>query len=112
MLRGNEAGLPLSAVRALAHDPDREVRRAAYQAELAAWEALAVPLAAALNGVKGYQQAVRVRRGYRDDVEPTFLWNAIDRETLEAMQAACVEAFPDFRRYRAAGRRVAALHLV
>jgi pepF/M3 family oligoendopeptidase len=39
------------------------------------------------------------RRGYRDDVEPTLLANSIDQETLDAMQQACVESFPDFRRY-------------
>ena len=49
--------------------------------------------------MKGYQQAVRRRRGYPDDVAPSLLRNAIDGETLAAMQAACVEAFPDFRRY-------------
>ena len=47
------ATLPMSAVRNLAYDPDRDVRRRAYEAELAAWERAAVPLAAALNGIKG-----------------------------------------------------------
>jgi oligoendopeptidase F len=98
-VRGKTQTLPMSAVRALANDPDREVRRAAYEAELAAWETVAVPLAAALNGVKGYQRALHRRRRYGDDVEPTLLDNHIDRSTLEAMQQACVEAFPEFRRY-------------
>lgn len=98
-LRGEARTLPMSAVRALANDPDRDVRRTAYEAELSAWKSVEVPLAAALNGVKGYQQVVRRRRRYADDVEPTLLDNAIDHETLTAMQRACVEAFPDFRRY-------------
>src|SRR5436853_442600 len=37
-IRGEEQTLPMSALRALANDPDREVRRAAYEAELQAWE--------------------------------------------------------------------------
>jgi pepF/M3 family oligoendopeptidase len=101
-LRGQEERLPMSALRVLATDPDREVRSRAYEAELAAWEEVAVPLAAALNGVKGLQQVLRRRRGYPDDVAPSLLGNAIDAETLAAMQRACVAAFPDFRRYMAA----------
>jgi pepF/M3 family oligoendopeptidase len=98
-IRGEEQALPMSSVRALENDPDRAVRRTAYEAELRAWESVAAPMAAALNGVKGYQQVVRRRRDYADDVAPTLIANAIDAETLAAMQAACVASFPDFRRY-------------
>lgn len=108
-LRGESKALPMSSVRALASDPDREVRRAAYEAELEAWESVAVPLAAALNGVKGYQQVMHRRRGYRDDVEPTLLENSIDRGTLDSMQQACIESFPDFRRYLHAKARALGL---
>lgn len=104
-LRGEAQRLPMAAVRALANDPDREVRKTAYEAELQAWEGVAVPLAAALNGVKGSQSVVNRRRGFSDDVEPTLLQNNITRKSLEAMQQACVESFPDFRRYMAAKAR-------
>lgn len=104
-LPGGTQTLPMSAVRALANHPDRATRKAAYEAELRAWETVAVPLSAALNGVKGFQSLMHRRRGYTSDVEPTLLDNAIDPETLAAMQAACMEAFPDFRRYLAAKAR-------
>lgn len=104
-LPAGEQRLPMSSVRALANDPDRAVRRAAFEAELQAWERVSVPMAAALNGVKGYQGTLRRRRGYTDDVEPTLRQNSIDRATLDAMQAACVESFPDFRRYMRAKAR-------
>src|SRR5205823_5067055 len=68
-----------------------------------------VPFAAMLNGIKGYQQTLRRRRGYTEDVEPTLLTNGIDRATLEAMQLACRESFPDFRRYRMAKARALGL---
>ncbi len=96
---GETKSLPMSAVRSLATDSRREVRKAAFEAEIAAWAETAMPLAAALNGVKGYQQVVRKRRGYANDIEPTLSANGIDAETLEAMHTACVESFPDFRRY-------------
>lgn len=104
-LEGTRQTLPMSSVRALASHPDREVRRRAYEAELAAWESIAIPIAAALNGIKGYQGVLRTRRRYSDDVEPTLLRNGIDAETLAAMQEACVESFADFRQYMAAKAR-------
>ncbi|HTE17508.1 MAG TPA: M3 family metallopeptidase, partial [Armatimonadota bacterium] len=108
-LNGEAQTLPMSAVRALSNDPDREVRRTAHEAELRTWETVAVPLAAALNGVKGFQSVLHRRRGWPDDVEPTLLQNSIDRETLEAMQEACVASFPDFRRYLHAKARALGL---
>lgn len=101
--------LPISVVRALSHDADRSVREAAYEAEIRAWETVTVPLAAAMNGVKGFQNTIRERRHYADAVEPTLRNNAISRGALEAMQAACVETFPDFRRYYAAKARLLGL---
>ncbi len=99
--RGEET-LPMSSVRALANHADRRVRQAAFEAEIRTWEGVAVPFAAALNGIKGFQQTIRRRRGYVDDVDPTLLANGINRAALDAMQLACVESFPDFRRYMAA----------
>lgn len=102
---GERKAMPMSSVRSLASHPDREVRRRAYEAEIAAWETIARPIAAALNGVKGWQRTLRARRRYADDVEPTLAHNSIDAPTLAAMQQACVESFPDFRRYIAAKAR-------
>jgi oligoendopeptidase F len=46
---GEAQTLPMSAVRALSNDPDREVRRSRARGGAADWETVAVPLAAALN---------------------------------------------------------------
>ncbi|WP_045234324.1 M3 family oligoendopeptidase [Deinococcus pimensis] len=98
--------LPMSAIRNLASDADAATRREAYEAELAAWSSVEVPLAAALNGIKGELNVVNRRRGYRDAVEPTLPQNAIDAATLAAMQAAVEESLPDFRRYFRAKARL------
>jgi oligoendopeptidase F len=103
---GRTVSLPMSAVRALAHDPDGDVRRAADEAELAGWERAAVPLAAALNGIKGEVLTVNRRRGWGDDLEPALFANNIDRATLDAMHEAVRESFPDFRRYLRAKARL------
>jgi oligoendopeptidase F len=109
MVRGEEKILPMSSLRALGADADRDVRRAAFEAEIKTWESTALPLAAALNGIKGFQRTLRSRRGYQDDIAPTLLANSIDQETLDAMQAACVESFPDFRRLMRAKARALGL---
>ncbi len=91
--------LPMTAVRNLAHHPDREVRRIAYEAELAAWEANAVPIAAALNSIKGEQALLARRRGWDSPLDLALFNNNIDRETLQVMMTQAKENFPHFRRY-------------
>ncbi|PZA06703.1 MULTISPECIES: M3 family oligoendopeptidase [unclassified Meiothermus] len=95
----NGEELPMSSVRLLAMNPDPAVRKAAYEAELAAWKANEVALAAALNGWKGEQSTLNRKRGWADDLEPTLQQNRITRGALSAMQAAMVESFPIWRRY-------------
>ena len=93
------ASVPMSRVRALAYSADGDVRRRAYEAELVAWEEHAVPIASALNAIKGETSLVNKRRGWSDDLEPALAANNVDRATLDAMQAAVVASLSDFRRY-------------
>src|SRR3954452_18404553 len=95
----NGEDLAITVIRNLAMDGDASVRGAAYRAELVAWESAAVPLAAAMNGIKGEANVVNRRRGWEDSLAPALYYNAVDRTTLEAMQSAVVNSFPDFRRY-------------
>ncbi len=98
--------LPVTAIRNLASDPASAVRAEAYAAELKLWQSAEVPLAAALNGIKGRVNVLNARRGYADATESTLAANSIDRETLGAMQRAVVASLPDFRRYFAAKARL------
>ncbi len=98
-LPNGEKTLPMSTVRAMARDEDAATRAAAYAAEIPAWETVSVPLAAAMNSIKGEVGVLNARRGYSDALEPTLEFANMDRGTLTAMQAACVASFPDFRRY-------------
>jgi oligoendopeptidase F len=91
--------LPMSVIRALASDSDREVRRRAYEAEIAAWEKAALPLAAAMNGIKHETNTLTKRRGWGEPLDAACFNNHIDRETLDAMLSAAQKSFPDFRRY-------------
>ena len=96
---GAEETLPMSVVRGMAHDADPARRKAAYDAELAAWETVTVPLAAALNGAKGETIVLNRRRGWADALEPALFTNGVDRDTLDAMHEAVTASLGDFHRY-------------
>lgn len=96
---GERKELPMSMVRNLAFDNDRETRRRSYEAELIGWQKVAVPLAAAMNSIKGEVNALSRRRGWQTPLDESLLDNNIDHQTLDAMMTAAREAFPDFRRY-------------
>src|SRR5690606_18628321 len=96
---GEEVELPMSEVRNLANDPDREVRRRAFEAEVAAWKQWETAIAAALNGVKGEHVTLARKRKWESALDQALFQNHIDRTTLDAMMTAAREAFPDIRRY-------------
>jgi pepF/M3 family oligoendopeptidase len=91
--------LPLTTILNFRNHEDEAVRRRGYEAELAAWKTVETPLAAALNGVKGFQLIVDKRRGRQDFVHESVDFSRIDHETLEAMLAAMKDSFPVVRKY-------------
>jgi len=99
-LDGEVKKLPMAALINLQQThPDEAVRRRAYETELKAWDAVREPLAACMNGVKGFTNVLNKHRG-RDDALHSAIDEAnIDRLTLEAMLAAMEKSFPAFRRY-------------
>ena len=98
-LEGKKQKFPITALQNLNTHPDPEIRRRAYEAELAAWEIVREPLAAALNGVKGSVNTLDKRRGRIDALHASLDTSRIDRETLNTMMATMQESFPIFRRY-------------
>jgi pepF/M3 family oligoendopeptidase len=96
---GDVQELPISALQNLRYDPDEDVRRRAYEVEVAAWESVREPLAAAMNGVKGAVVTLNERRGRTDALHSALDQSRIDRETLEAMLGAMEDSFPVFRQY-------------
>ncbi len=96
---GESRVLPMTAIRNLASEPDRDLRRRAYEVELAAWEAHAMPVAAALNSIKGQANVLNRRRRWASPLDLALFNNNIDRATLDAMLDAARTHLPDFRRY-------------
>jgi oligoendopeptidase F len=99
--------LPMAAVRGLATNPDPQVRRAAYDAELAAWPTVTTVLAHAMNAIKGEANIVNKRRAWTSPLEASLFANSVDRSTYEAMMSAARTALPDFRAWM---RTKASLH--
>ena len=98
--------LPLPAVRNLAYSPDAQTRKRAYEAELAAYPGIEVPMAACLSGLKGEALTLLPLRHYDSLLEQTLEQSRMDRQTLEAMLTAMRESLPAFRRYLRAKARV------
>ena len=98
-LSGKVQKLPITALQNLSHSSDEGLRRRAYEAELAAWESVSEPLAAALNGVKGSAITLYRRRGRKDALHDSLDTSRIDRETLDTLFSVMRESFPIFRRY-------------
>ena len=101
-LGGKLQKIPITALQNLNHNPDEQLRRRAYEAELAAWESVREPLAAALNGVKGSAITLDYRRGRKDSLHDSLDTSRIDRETLDTLLSVMRESFPIFRKYMAA----------
>ena len=95
-----------TALRNLAFHPDRALREKAYRAELAAWKAVEIPMAAALNGVKGFGWTLDSRRGWDSALDKAVFQARVSRASLDAMLGAMEESLPLFRRYLKAKARL------
>ena len=91
--------ITLSAVRNLAYDKDPEVRRKAYEAELACYEGIKESVAFALNSIKLQVLNECEMRGYESPLYKTLYTSRMKKETLDALIGAMEEYMPIFRKY-------------
>ena len=91
--------LNLSAVRNLAYDPDPQVRKDAYEAELACYERIRDSVAFALNSIKLETISDCQLRGYESPLARTLEKSDMQRKTLDAMLGAMDEYRPLFWKY-------------
>ena len=106
-LPDGDSQLPMPAVRGLATDGDPDVRRAAYDAEMRAWPTIEVPVAAAMNAIKGEANVLNRRRRWPSPLDASLFANSVSRPTFDAMQSAVTATLPDLRRWM---RTKATLH--
>lgn len=96
---GVKKQLPLPQAIGLSSDENGNIRKAAYEAELKAYEKIEEPVAACLNGIKGEVLTTSRLRGYSSPLDMTLKDSKMDKETLDAMLRAIKESLPVFHKY-------------
>ncbi len=96
-------------LRALAKVGKRDVRRKAYELEIDAWKRVEVPLAFALNGVKGFSDVLNRRRGWESTLARSTAQARMTPVTLTNMVDSMEDSLPLFRRYLKAKARTLGL---
>lgn len=89
----------LSDIRNLASHKDADVRKRAYEKELAMYENVKEPVAFALNNIKSQVNDVSRLRGYSSALEATLDASQMSQATLDALLGAIVDALPSFQSY-------------
>ena len=97
---------PLSAIRGMAGDESKAVRKKAYEAELASYDKVKDSMAFALNSIKNQYATIASARGYESPLAMTLSFCRMKKETLDAMFAAMDESLPVFHRYLKAKARL------
>lgn len=91
--------ITLSAVRNLAYSPDAEVRRKAFDAEIACYDSIKEAVAFALNSIKLQVLTECELRGYESPLAKSLYQSRMKKETLDALLGAMEEYLPSFRKY-------------
>ena len=89
----------LSAIRNLAYDRDPQVRKDAYEAELACYDRIKDAVAFALNSIKLETISSCQLRGYESPLARTLKHAHMEKSTLDAMFGAMDEYLPKFWQY-------------
>lgn len=103
---GVEKKLPLTVIKNMLFEGERELRKRAYEAELNSYKAIEEPIAAALNGIKGEVITICNLKGYKSPLHYTLESSRMNEKNLEAMLAAMRESLVNFRKYYLAKAKV------
>ena len=95
----NGEDITLSAVRNLAYSPDKDVRKNAFEAEIACYDSIKDAVAFALNSIKLQVLTVCELRGYESPLAKSLYQSRMKKETLDALLGAMEEYLPAFRKY-------------
>ena len=89
----------LSAIRNLAYDPDPQVRKDAFEAEIACYDRIRDAVAFAMNSIKLETISDCQLRGYESPLMRTLKHSHMEKATLDAMLEAMDEYSPKFWQY-------------
>jgi len=91
--------LPITEIRNLANDNSSEVRKTAYESELAAYKKIEEAVAMSLNSIKGEVITLCDMRHYESPLHMTLENARMTKKTLDVMMAAIEDAIPTFQSY-------------
>ena len=89
----------LSAIRNMAYDADPEVRKSAYEAELAAYDKIKDAICFSLNSIKMQDLSECKLRGHASPLDKVLFNSKMQRATLDALLEAMKEYMPNFHSY-------------
>ena len=89
----------LSSIRNMAYDADPEVRKSAYEAEIAAYDKIKDAIAFSLNSIKMADLSECRLRGHASPLDKVLFNSKMQRATLDALLEAMKEYMPSFHSY-------------
>lgn len=89
----------LSAIRNMAYDADPEVRKSAYEAEIAAYDKIKDAICFSLNSIKMQDISECKLRGHASPLDKVLFNSKMQRATLDALLEAMQEYMPNFHSY-------------
>ncbi|WP_310602607.1 M3 family oligoendopeptidase [Anaerosporobacter sp.] len=95
----NNEKTTLSGIRNLAYSKDKEVRKSAYEAEIACYDKIKDAVSFSLNNIKSQVNTIAELRGYESPLAMTLSESHMSKETLDAMLTAMKEYMPKFHEY-------------
>ena len=98
-IEGEKKEVSINTLRNMAYDKDKNIRKKAYEAELAAYPKVEDGVASALNSIKGEYLFIIKKRHYNDPLEATLEYMHLDRDTFETVMGVIRENMEPFRKY-------------
>ncbi len=89
----------LSSIRNMAYDADPEVRKSAYEAEIAAYDKIKDAICFSLNSIKMQDLTECKLRGHASPLDKVLFNSKMQRATLDALLSAMKEYMPNFHSY-------------
>ena len=89
----------LSSIRNKAYDADPEVRKSAYEAEIAAYDKIKDAIAFSLNSIKMQDISECKLRGHASPLDKVLFNSKMQRATLDALLEAMKKYMPNFHSY-------------
>lgn len=90
---------PLTEVLNMAYHKDKDVRKKAYEAEIASYKNVEQTIAACLNGIKGEVLYTTKLRNYQSELERCLISSRMSKKTLDVLLESIENNLPIFRNY-------------